>query len=75
MVRAELTSTRTAGIDNNHSTSFTVLVLRIIRTQLYMWLWTKMDAVRRSPRWMQFEQVPISPSRAFASYGKMYIES
>jgi len=42
MVRAELTTTRVAGIDTNHSATFTLLLA--IRTERYMWI-----------SWIQFE--------------------
>jgi len=48
MVRVELTSAPTAGVGTIHSTSLTLLLLRVIRTQLYMRLQTKMDTVRTS---------------------------
>jgi len=50
MVRAEPTNNRTAGIDTNHSTMFTLLLkLNVICEQ----------------RWIQFE-LQNSPSRVFA---------
>ena len=50
MVRAEPTNNRTAGIDTNHSTMFTLLLeLNVLCEQ----------------RWMQFE-LQNSPSRVFA---------
>jgi len=36
-------NTRTAGIDIKHSASLTLLLLQVIRTQLYVW--TKVDTV------------------------------
>jgi len=55
MVRAEPTHSRTAGIDTNHSTMFTLLLeLNVMCVQ----------------RWIQFEFQNI-PSRAFAVDGKI----
>jgi len=55
MVRAEPTNTRTAGIDTNHSTMFTLLLeLNVMCGQ----------------RWMQFKFQNI-PSRAFVIDGKI----
>jgi len=42
MVRAELTTTRTTGIDTNHWTTLTLLL--VLSTQFYMW--TKVHTVR-----------------------------
>ena len=56
LVRAELRNNRTAGIDANHSTMFTVqLDLNVICEQ----------------KWIQFE-LQNSPSRDFAIDGKIY---
>jgi len=56
MVRAEPTNNRTAGIDTNHSTVFTLLLeLNVICEQ----------------GWMQFE-LQNSPSRVFAFGGEIY---
>jgi len=56
MVREEPTNTRTAGIDTNHSTMFTLLLeLNVMCGQ----------------QWIQFEFQNI-PSRAFAIDGKIY---
>jgi len=56
MVRAEPTNNRTASIDTNYSTMFTLLLeLNVVREQ----------------RWMQFE-LQNSPSRDFAFDGKIY---
>ena len=42
MVRAEMTTTCTTGIDTNHTTTFTLLL--VARPQHYMW--TKLDTVQ-----------------------------
>jgi len=56
MVRAEPTNNRTAGIDTNHSTMFTLLLeLTVICEQ----------------RWMQFE-LQNSPRRVFAFDSKIF---
>jgi len=56
IVRAELRNNRTAGIDTNHSTMFTLLLeLNVIFEQ----------------GWIQFE-LQNSPSRDFAFDGKIY---
>jgi len=56
MVRAELTSIRTAGIDTNHLTMFTLLLeLNVICEEM----------------WIQFK-LQNSPSRVFAFGGKIY---
>ena len=56
MVRAEPTNNRTAGIDINYSTMFTLLLkLNVMCEQ----------------RWIQFE-LQNSPSRVFAFDGKIY---
>jgi len=56
MVRAEPTNNRTAGIDTNHSTMFTLLLeLNVICEE----------------RWIQFE-LQNSSSRIFACDGKIY---
>jgi len=56
MVREEPTNTRTAGIDTNYSSMFTLLL------EL---------SVTFGQRWIQFELQNI-PSRAFAIDGKTY---
>jgi len=56
MVRAEPMNNRTAGIDSNHSTMFTLLLkLNVMCEQ----------------RWIQFE-LQNSPSKVFAFDGKIY---
>jgi len=63
LVNAELPNIRAAGIDSNHSTRFTVLLMW--RTQRY--LLSKDDTVRWE--WNGFQR-QIIPSRAFAAVRK-----
>jgi len=58
MVRAELMTTRTAGIDTNHLTMFTILL--VSRTPH---MWTKVDTVQMAKY--------CSPRKVFASDRKI----
>jgi len=57
MVRAEPTTTGTAGIDTSHSTRFTVLIV----SGIPHYIWTKLNAVRMVKQ----------PSKAFAAGNKI----
>jgi len=64
-VRAELLNTRTAGIDTNTLTTFTLLL--IIRTQRYMWSLDK--------TWMHSKIVPADILPLMAKYALPFNQS